>query len=437
MPPLVDVRGFGLNVMPQQGSLMGGLQEIQAFQQLGRQNIQAEKSAQIRQLLGQAGQVAPQTEQQQMLAAQTAELGGPQALAEQPRAEIPLEDLKELSKQISPEQSEKIFKSLGIDSASQREEMSRFAARLQSLPESQIKSEINARAQKLQSEGRDPAQTLQLLDMSPEQRDQALIGVQLAALETKERLTLQQKQVKGLELTSKQREFKSLTEGLTDEQKKEAALIDLGLSPRAVGSAVQTITDKGIADEIGKTEATISQRKKFGEMTGASRAKTIDKGFERIVKIDSGIRNIDRAIAIIKSGAGTGAVQKFLPSFRAASVELDQVKNEMALDVIGGVTLGAISEAELDLVKLVALPIGLDGQPLIDHLEKRKAAQTKIRAYFKEQIDFLDSGGTIAGFLREKERQMETQKTPTESQQAPESTPVPPPQGGITFLGFE
>jgi len=83
--PLVDVRGFGLNVMPQQG-LLGGLQEISAFQQLGQQNIQAEKSAQIRQLLGQAGQVAPQTEQQQQLAAQTAELGGPQALEEQPRA---------------------------------------------------------------------------------------------------------------------------------------------------------------------------------------------------------------------------------------------------------------------------------------------------------------------------------------------------------------
>jgi len=72
--PLVDVRGF--NLQPQQQSLVGGLQELAAFQQFGQQNIQAEKSAQIRQLLGQTGQVAPQTQQQQQLAAQTAGLGG-------------------------------------------------------------------------------------------------------------------------------------------------------------------------------------------------------------------------------------------------------------------------------------------------------------------------------------------------------------------------
>jgi len=207
------------------------------------------------------------------------------------------------------------------------------------------------------------------------------------------------------EIPAGQREFEALIEDLPEEKKKQAKLIKLGLSPRAVGSAVQTITEEGIADEIGKTEATISQRKKFGEMTGSSRAKSIDKGFDRIVKIDKGIFNIDRAITALKSGAGTGAIEKFLPSFKAASVELEQIQNELALDVIGGVTLGAISEAELNLVKLVALPAGLDEPQLIKHLEDRRAAQQKLRAYFQEQINFLDQGGTVAGFLRSKERE--------------------------------
>ena len=153
-------------------------------------------------------------------------------------------------------------------------------------------------------------------------------------------------------------------------------------------------------------------------MTGASRAKTIDKGFDRISKIDAGIGGIDRAIKAIRGGAQTGALQKFLPSFKAASVELDQIKNELALDVIGGVTLGAISEAELELVKQVALPTGLDGPELIQHLEDRKAAQQKLRSYFNEQIQFLDQGGTVAGFLREKERVQPT-PTSTDPQQAP------------------
>ncbi len=222
--------------------------------------------------------------------------------------------------------------------------------------------------------------------------------------------------------------FRELTRDLSTEQELEARLIKLGIAPRAVGSAVQTISEQGIAEEIGDVEATIAERKKFGELTGSSRSKSIDKGFERITKIDTGLRNIDRAIDVIKSGAGTGAIQRLLPSIRAASVELDNIQGRLALDVIGGVTFGALSKGELDLAKQVALPTGLDGPELVQHLEERKAAQLKLRDYFSEQIDFLDQGGTVASFLRSKERDQTTQ------QAAPEAPAQP---GGIQFLGFE
>lgn len=208
----------------------------------------------------------------------------------------------------------------------------------------------------------------------------------------------------GGALTAEQREFAGLTEDLTAEQKKEATLIKLGLSPRAVGSAVQTITDRDIAEQVGDTEAVIAQRKKFGTLTGASRAKAIDAGFERIGKINVGIQNIDGAIEAVRAGAGTGALESRFPSIKAASVELDNIQGRMALDVIGAVTFGALSKGELDLAKQVALPTGLDGPELIKFLEDKRAAQIKLRDYFKEQIDFLDQGGTVAGFLRSKER---------------------------------
>lgn len=203
--------------------------------------------------------------------------------------------------------------------------------------------------------------------------------------------------------------FEGLTKGLSGEQKKEAILIKLGLSPRAVGSAIQTITAEGIEDQVGKASAVIKQREKFGEMTGSSRAKAIDSGFEKISKINSGIGNIDRAISLINSGAGVGAIERFLPSFKAASVALDNVQKSMALDVIGSVTFGALSEGELNLAKEVALPTGLDAPQLIDHLQKRKVAQEKLRNYFQEQIQFLDQGGTVAGFLRSKDDAAEQQ----------------------------
>ena len=142
----------------------------------------------------------------------------------------------------------------------------------------------------------------------------------------------------------------------------------------------------------------------------------IDAGFEKITKINRGIGNIDRAAELINSGAGVGAIEKFLPSFTAASVELDNIQKSMALDVIGSVTFGALSQGELNLAKEVALPTGLDAPQLLEHLKQRKEAQIKLRDYFQDQIQFLDQGGTVAGFLRAKEN--ENSQQPADANQA-------------------
>jgi len=209
----------------------------------------------------------------------------------------------------------------------------------------------------------------------------------------------------SMEKPAGQREFEALISDFSPEQKRDARLIKAGLKGRRVSSALQTIAEEGTAEEVADASAIIKEREKFAEMTGASRSKMIDKAFDRVVKIDKGLQNIDRAINVIESGAGTGALEKFLPSFKAASVALDQIQGELALDVIGAVTFGALSEGELRLAKEIALPSGLDGPDLVAHLKERKAAQEKLRSYFQEQIDHLDQGGTVASFLRMKERE--------------------------------
>lgn len=209
-----------------------------------------------------------------------------------------------------------------------------------------------------------------------------------------------------LAATAAQREFAETTEGFTEEEVAQAQRVRAGLRPRAGISAQERIAeDPALARRVGESQADIRERVKFGELTGSSRAKRIDKGFESIEKISGNIRNLDRAIAAVEQGAGTGAIERRFPSIRAASVSLDQIQGQLALDVIGSVTFGALSEGELDLAKQIALPSGLDGPELIQHLRDRQAAQTKLRDYFQEQIDFLDRGGSVAGFLREKQRQ--------------------------------
>ncbi len=209
----------------------------------------------------------------------------------------------------------------------------------------------------------------------------------------------------GGTLTAGEQEFESSISGFSEKDKVKARRIKTGLEPRAIGSSIQTIADKNLAEKIGDTEATIAERKKFGELTGSSRSKAIDKGFESIQKIDKNIKNIDKAIAEIDNGAQTGAIEsRFFPSFKAATIKLEQIQKELGLDVISAVSFGALSEEELKLALKTALPTDLEPAELRQDLVARKTAQTKLRAYYREQMDFLDSGGSISGFLRQKER---------------------------------
>ena len=341
-------------------------------------------------------------QQKQEQAQQTKQLSGQILSGDQVDA-----NLKKLFAQ-DPAAAEGVLNSLGLVDKRKRDQASSFAFDLVNTAPGSRAGKINARAASLQSQGRDPSDTLNLLGMPVEQQDNALRTIQQAALSNKERISQQRGEKKIV--SSSLAEFEALTSDLSPEKKQEATLIKLGLSPRAVGSSIQTISDRGIQDQVGNASATIKQREKFGELTGSSRAKTIDSGFERIQKIDVGIGNIDRAVAALNSGAGVGSIEKFLPSFKAASVELDNIQGSMALDVIGAVTFGALSEGELNLAKQVALPTGLDTPELIKYLGDRKIAQEKLRSYFNEQIQFLDQGGTVAGFLRSKERGSEGQQ---------------------------
>ena len=245
-------------------------------------------------------------------------------------------------------------------------------------------------------------------------------------------LTTSLDQAKQQGPTAAQRDREALLGGFSEEEQIQARRIEAGLAPRATGSAAQTIAAAGTAEQVGESQAIIREREKFADLTGASRAKQIDKGFDRIEKINTGINTIDRAIQAVRDGASTGALARRFPSIRQAAVELEQIGNQLALDVIGGVTLGAISEAELDLAKQVALPTGLTGDNLIRHLEERKAAQDKLRTYYQEQIQHLDQGGTVASFLRRKEG--EQQAAP---QAAPQQQVAPAQQAAPQRMRFD
>lgn len=158
-------------------------------------------------------------------------------------------------------------------------------------------------------------------------------------------------------------------------------------------------------DDTVAAASELAEEKKFAEMTGSLRSRTIDTSYESVKGVEQNIRNIDRAIDAIDEGASTGAIEaRFFPSFREATIKLEQVQKELGLDVIGSVTFGALSKGELDLALATALPTGLEPPALRSFLVSKRAAQEKLRKYYLSQIDFIDQGGTIPGFLRSRQR---------------------------------
>lgn len=297
------------------------------------------------------------------------------------------------------------LEALGVPDVPTAKELAFNAAKLSALPTPEAKlaeiGRMKAAAGNRSTQNLDELEQAYL--QSPESGDQLLA----AGVQAFERSGLLSSDEKNAAVSAGQREFESLIEDFSPEEQQRARRIKAGLAPRATGSAAITAaTTEGLTEQVAESEATIKQRTKFAELTGSSRAKVIDDSFDRIGKIDSNIGNIDRAITAIDDGASTGAIEsRFFPTFRRATKELEQVQRELGLDVIGSTTFGALSEGELQLALETALPTGLEPSALKEFLVNKKAAQQKLRAYYSDQINFLDQGGTIAGFLRQQDRQ--------------------------------
>jgi hypothetical protein len=192
---LVTAQGFDLNPRIGQG-LTRGIQTLGQFQTMGQRNLQAQREAQVREQIGAALQpvIPQQTQQQQMLAEQTTDIGGALAEAEQPAPVISQEERVALAKSIDPAIANKLLKDAGIDTQSKLAEASRFAAELENTPFDMRRQKIIARVENLRAEGRDPKDTLELLDLDEAAQNQTLLGVQLADLTTKERLAVRERQ---------------------------------------------------------------------------------------------------------------------------------------------------------------------------------------------------------------------------------------------------
>ena len=167
--------------------------------------------------------------------------------------------------------------------------------------------------------------------------------------------------------------------------------------------------NKEIIEDLERKAAEL-QGLRAGERAEAKFAIEKSKqAFEKMTLTQDNVAAMDDAIDAIDAGAKTGAIQSIFPSIRASSIRLGNVQKQMALNVIGGVTFGALSKGELDLALSKALPTGLDEIELRAWLVEKKTAQEKLVNNLQEAAIFLGTpGNSVADFLkRNKQRARE------------------------------
>ncbi len=101
------------------------------------------------------------------------------------------------------------------------------------------------------------------------------------------------------------------------------------------------------------------------------------ESFDSLKLVTRSVNNMENALKALGKGADTGVIMDLLPSFTDASIELDNIKGRMGLDVISSVTFGALSESELKFALDTALPTKLDPSSLRKWLNERIEPQKK------------------------------------------------------------
>jgi hypothetical protein len=111
----------------------------------------------------------------------------------------------------------------------------------------------------------------------------------------------------------------------------------------------------------------------------ATGQKMSEEALKQAGSLGTKIRLYQDALVQLDEGAGTGPIESLLPTFKAATAQLESLANQLGITVINSATFGALSESELRLALSTELPIGLDEPALRVYIEEKITATSKLR----------------------------------------------------------
>jgi hypothetical protein len=133
--------------------------------------------------------------------------------------------------------------------------------------------------------------------------------------------------------------FEDLVKDFTPEEKAKARRIKAGLSPRAVGSAAQSIAQQGIADDVAAVQATLEGAKEVAKLTAQKQLKPV---IEAAV-IDS----VGRAKALVKRAEEERSNTKALNVYTTGMGNLARTLDKTVTGPFAGFTPALTSNAQI------------------------------------------------------------------------------------------
>ncbi len=144
--------------------------------------------------------------------------------------------------------------------------------------------------------------------------------------------------------------------------------------------------------------------------SGKGAIKIGHDAFNKLAPIRKNITNLRKGITLLDKGALTGPLDKFLPNFRASTIELKNLQGQLGLDIISDVTFGALSEAELAFALDTAIPERLNKEELKSWLLRKASGQSKLYDAYEDAALYLGKpGNDIPGYLQLKRAEREEQ----------------------------
>lgn len=202
-----------------------------------------------------------------------------------------------------------------------------------------------------------------------------------------------------------------------DEQRMVRGAMDQESDRRAREAAGKEGAVLGVRTEMEPTLTDLNTRAKD---SASQSVKQIGEYTTQLSNIESNIDNYNEGVRLLEQGADTGVITSRLPTIRATSQKLNNLRNRLGLDVVGSTTFGALSEAELNMALDTGMPDKLPPEELKKWFIERRDAQQKLANSISSAIQFLNIPGNTLADLHALQKQDKEQR-----QAQPQNSPQP------------